>query len=167
MDCMSGREDESNAVREEPSTSLVEIEPGVAVVFGEIPPDVEMEPFPLLPDGVRASITDAVAKTLGIGNVGAQLGQGVSEARGIIRLAPETLRQMQAGAKPWTSGGQNLGTLVSKDGEFVSQVRWLPAGGQGAVALMAALGPAAALVAVQFRLCRSCSSLGLRFAEDS
>ena len=113
---------------------------------------VEMEPFPLLPDAVRASLTDAVAKTLGLGNVGAQAAQGVSDARGIIRLAPETLKQMQAGAKPLTSGGQNLGTLVGKDGRIVSQVRWLPAGGQGAVAVLAALGPAAALVAVPFQL---------------
>ena len=38
------------------------------------------------------------------------------------------------------------------DGKFARQVRWLPAGSAGAVGVLAALGPAATLVAIQWQL---------------
>ncbi len=68
-----------------------------------------------------------------------------------MRLAPETLAALKAGATPLTKGGWALGTLT-KGGKFAAQVRWAPAGAAGVAAGLAALGPALVLAAVQWQM---------------
>lgn len=137
---------------DEPAATLVEVEPGIAVLFGDRVPDgFELFPFPLLGEKARGSLVDELAKATGTLNMGAQVANGVIQARGLVRLAPETIKALGT-SKPLTSGGYNLGTLTSADGKIVSQIRWLPATGSGAVAIVAALGPAAAMLAIQFQL---------------
>lgn len=67
-----------------------------------------------------------------------------------MRLAPQTLAQLKTAA-PIVKDGWNLGTLAS-EGKFVAQVRWLPAGGATAASVVASVGPALALMAIQVQL---------------
>ena len=132
-------------------TVLVSVDDGgTFLVFGSLPGQ-ELTPLTVLSEGQRLRLGEEVARSIGGLNVGAQALKGLTEARGLVRLAPETWQAMKAGSQPLTSGGWNLGTLA-KPGTITNQVRWLPAGSAGAVSVLAAIGPAAALVAVQFQL---------------
>lgn len=134
------------------TSALVEVSPGTALVFGEVPAGFDVIPFSLLSSDDRAAIVDAVAATSSILNVGGQLANGLAQAQGLVRLAPETLRAMQAGATPVQSGGYNIGVLAAQNGKFAAQVRWLPATGAGAAGVLASMGPAIALLAIQIQL---------------
>ena len=136
----------------DPSMSLVEIEPGVAVVFADRLPDgLDVMPFEMMAPQARRELTDRLAMASGLGNVAAQGLQGAVSAQGLVRLAPETLQALQT-ARPLTSGGWNLGVLVSDGGKFAAQVRWAPAVGVQAASFLTALGPAVALLALQIQL---------------
>lgn len=104
----------------------------------------------LTPERAR-DLDDALALGTGIANTALQTLHGINQATGLVRLAPETLAAMRAGAQPLMSGGQQLGTLA-KGGKIVAQVRFLPAGAAGATAALAAIGPAIAIAAVQWQL---------------
>lgn len=134
-------------------TILVSVDnEGTFLAFGGLPGQ-ELTPFTVLSDGQRRRLDEQVALSIGGLNVGAQALKGLNEARGLVRLAPETWQAMKAGSRPVVRGGWNLGTL-GKNGTFTNQVRWLPAGSAGAVSVLAAIGPAAALVAIQFQLAK-------------
>ncbi len=136
----------------DPAVSLVEIEPGVAVVFADQPlVDLEIFSFEQLGPQASRRLTDKLAVASGIGNVAAQGAQGAVAAQGLVRLAPETLQALTT-AQPMTSGGWNLGTLVSSNGKFAHSIRWAPATGAQSAAMLAALGPAAALLALQVQM---------------
>ena len=98
---------------------------------------------------------------LGVGNVAAQGAQGAITAQGLVRLAPETLQALRT-AQPMTSGGWNLGSLVTSKGKIAGSVRWAPATGVQSVTMLAALGPAAALLALQVQL----ASISRRIDEN-
>ena len=144
-----------------PGVSLVEIEPGVAVVMGDRPLeslglpaefDCEVTPFQLMPPGDIQNLADKISLATGGLNLVAQGAQGVVSARGLVRLAPETMKAMKSGMQPLTSGGKNLGVLVGKGGKIAHQIRWVPATGAKATNFLAALGPAAAALALQAQL---------------
>lgn len=110
-----------------------------------------MIPFALTPPEDRAAIANAVGASSSILNVSGQLANGLMPMQGLVRLAPETLSAIQAGAKPLVSGGYNIGTLA-QGGKISAQIRWLPVSGVTAVGLVAAIGPALAMVAMQAQL---------------
>lgn len=101
--------------------------------------------------GTRSSDADAAAISVGGANVAAQVAHGVNTARGLVRLSPDTIAAMKAGAKPVTKDGWYQGTLKVGN-RFSNSVRWAPAGSQGATAVAASAGPAAALMAIQVQL---------------
>jgi hypothetical protein len=133
-------------------TALVEVLPGTALVFGQVPEGFDLIPFALVPPEDQAAIGTAVANATSVLNVGGQLALGLSKAQGLVRLAPETLKAMQAGAVPVHSGGYNLGVLAAQNGRFANQVRWLPATDVQAAAVLANIGPALAMMAIQAQL---------------
>lgn len=136
---------------EEPTDSaLVEVSPGIALVFGQVPEGLDLIPFSLISPDDQAAIVDAVATTSAVLNAGGQLANGLAQAQGLVRLAPETLRAIQAGAVPLQSGGYNIGVLY-QNGRFAAQVRWLPMGANAA-GVLASLGPAVAMIAIQIQL---------------
>ncbi len=112
---------------------------------------MEIEPVPYLREEQVRGLADALASSAGVGNVLAQGWNAYQGSAGLIRLAPGTLAAMRAGATPLTQGGWALGTLT-KGGKFAAQVRWAPAAAAGVGAALATLGPALALVAVQWQL---------------
>ncbi|MDN4479716.1 hypothetical protein [Demequina muriae] len=133
-------------------TVLVEIEPGTALVFGTPPPGQQVAPFTLLPDFDRKDIQRQVATSIAAGSVAAQAAQAMSEASGLVRLAPETLAAINSGAQPIASGGYNIGVLAGEGGKFSSQVLWAPASAGGTAAVLASVGPAVTLLAIQVQL---------------
>ena len=145
----------------DPGVSLVEIEPGVAVVMGDRPLealglpaefDCEVSPFQLMPPEDMKNLADTISLATGGLNLAAQIAHGVVSARGLVRLAPETMKAMNSGQQPRTSGGKNLGVLAGKDGKITHQIRWVPANGAKATNFLAALGSAAAALALQAQL---------------
>ena len=147
---------------DEPMVSLVEIEPGVAVLFADqAPDDLELIPFEMLSAQTTQRLTDKLAMASGIGNLAAQGAQGAMTVQGLVRLAPETLQALKT-AQPMTSGGWNLGSLVTSNGKTAHSVRWAPATSVQSVGMLAAIGPAAALLAIQVQL----ASISRRLDEN-
>ena len=130
--------------------ALLEVEPGVAVLFGEAAPEGwEVEPFGL-GDRSNREIIDALSNAVGAANAVAQGLGGLVSARGLVRLAPETilnLRTMQTVVKD----GYYLGTL-KEGGKFAASVRWMPVAGTQAVSVLENLGPSFALLAISAQL---------------
>lgn len=133
------------------TTALFEIEPGVAVLYGEdVPAGLELVPFTLIDHRTQKSLSTAIAQASGLFNVATQGANGLMQAQGLVRLAPQTLKQLET-ARPLMSGGWNLGGLAS-EGKIVAQVRWLPAGGASAASVVASLGAALPMLAIQLQL---------------
>ncbi|GAA1601904.1 hypothetical protein GCM10009679_01920 [Saccharothrix algeriensis] len=150
------------APTDEPTVSLVEIEPGVAVLFADkAPDDLDLIPFEMLSAKTGRRLTDKLAMAAGIGNLAAQGAQGATTVQGLVRLAPQTLQALKT-AQPMTSGGWNMGTLVTSNSRFAHSVRWAPATGAQTAGLLATLGPAAALLALQVQL----ASISRRIDEN-
>lgn len=135
-----------------PETALVEVAPGAALVFGSIPTGLDVLPVSLLKPAELERMSIALNTATGILNVGAQGLPALMNAKGLVRLAPETLKAMQAGAVPVKDGAYNLGVLAGQNGKFATQVRWMPAAGANAAGVVAALGPALAMLAIQAQL---------------
>lgn len=143
---------ETQPQEEPPAGILVELEPGIACLFGErVPEGVDVIYPPLLPDHAAKEFGTAVGMVVAGINVGAQAVGAAGVFQGLVQLTPATLQALQT-ATPLTSGGVNLGTLVDASGHFVHSVQWVPAGAAGAAAGLAAVGPAVALLAIQIQL---------------
>lgn len=139
------------AANDETTTALVEVSPGTVLLFGDVPEGLELIPFSLVSPADRAALSDAVTRSTGVLNAGAQVAPALAKAQGVVQLAPETLAALRAGATPIQSGGYNLGTLAV-NGKFAASVRWLPATGATAAVVAAAVGPALAMIAMQAQL---------------
>ncbi|MGZ0713117.1 hypothetical protein ACWPKO_32755 (plasmid) [Coraliomargarita sp. W4R53] len=149
-------------VNDESLVSLVEIEPGIAVLFADQPPSgFDLIPFEMLSTQASDDLTNKLAVAFGVGNVGAQVAQGAVAAQGLVRLAPETVQALNT-LQPMMSGGWNLGSLVGSNGQIAASVRWAPAAGVQSTTMLAALGPAAALLAIQVQL----ASISRRLDEN-
>lgn len=154
---MSEADDTSTALDTTPTEAAATLVPldddGSFLVFGRLPESLQLdvEPVPYLREEQVRTLADTLASSAGIGNVLAQGWNAYQGSAGLVRLAPQTLAAMKAGATPLTQGGWALGTLT-KGGKFAAQVRWAPAGAAGVGAGLATLGPALALVAVQWQM---------------
>lgn len=134
------------------TSALVEIEPGLAILYSDrVPSGIEVTPFSLLDRRTQGSLSDAIGKASGLTNLAAQGVNGAMQAQGLVRLAPQTLKALET-AKPVVSGGWNLGTLTTAQGQFAASVRWLPATSASAASVAASLGPALAMIAIQMQL---------------
>ena len=130
--------------------ALLEVEPGVAVLFGEAAPEGwDVEPFGLGDPSDRA-IIDALSNAVGAANAVAQGLGGLVSAQGLVRLSPETLRNLKT-MQTMTKDGYYLGTL-KEGGKFAASVRWAPAAGAQAASVLETLGPSLALLAISAQL---------------
>ncbi|MEU8215616.1 hypothetical protein AB0C47_07590 [Micromonospora taraxaci] len=147
---------------DDPTVSLVEIEPGLAVLFADQPPvGFDVIPFEMMSAEAGRGLADKLAIASGIGNLAAQGAQAAATVQGLVRLAPETLQALKT-ARPMTSGGWNLGSLVAGKGKIAASVRWAPVTGAQTASILSALGPAAALLALQVQL----ASISRRIDEN-
>ncbi|MGN7798148.1 hypothetical protein [Leifsonia sp. 22587] len=142
---------DAGAVDVNPGTALVEVAPGQALVFGDVPDGLDLVPFKLISSADQRAIVSAFAASSSILNVGAQAANALAQAQGLVRLAPETLKALQAGAEPIKSGGYFLGTLRVGN-HFSNSVRWLPATAPTVAGVLASVGPAIAMIAIQMQL---------------
>lgn len=140
------------AVHDEPQVALIEVEPGLAVVFGDNPPaGFDLIPFELMSTSTTETLNDKLAVASGLGNLAAQGVHGAMNAQGLVRLAPQTLKALET-ARPMAAGGWNLGSLVGSNGKIVSAIRWMPATGAQTATFVSSLGPAAVVLAMQLQL---------------
>src|SRR4051812_8602003 len=104
----------NETLSEEPPLEVIETsEPGVVLMKGDLSLlDFDIAPVTFDPHRRDASLVDVAAVATGVVNTAAQLANGVTTAHGLVRLAPETLAALKAGAQPLSSGGWNLGSLT-------------------------------------------------------
>lgn len=111
----------------------------------------KLEPLADFPT-MNEELLRQLAPAIGAANAGAQAAAALQSAHGVVRLAPDTLAALEAGAVPVTSGGWNLGVLATSSGKFATQVRWLPATAATMTGTLASVGPALGLLALQWLL---------------
>lgn len=159
---MSRSEEAVDGPTEEASASLVEIEPGIAVLFGDDQiADFDVVPFEMMNSQARQRLTDQLAVATGIGNVAAQAAQGMQNAQGLVRLTPKTLKDLKT-LKPMRSAGENLGALVDSNSTIRCFIRWEPATAAQSAQILSSLGPAATLLALQVQM----ASMSQRLDEN-
>ena len=142
--------DEAGELAEATSTTLVEVVPGVAVVFGNVPEGVELVDFGLIPGFDREYLSTVLGS---VGNAGAAAGNvvnAISSAQGLYRVTDATLALLQSGGELAAKDGAKLAAIF-KNGKIVAQARFIPYGVTAAQAA-AAIGPAVAMIALQMQL---------------
>lgn len=135
------------------STVLAEVLPGVAVVFGEIPAELELDliDFGLVSAADRKQISTVLASIGNTATVAGNLGNAFAGMQGLYRLSDATQALLKAGGTLAIKDGANLGTVMFPGG-IVAQARFIPVTTVSAAQTAAALGPALAMVALQMQL---------------
>lgn len=132
------------------STTLVEVTPGVAVLFGEVPDGVELIDLDLIPSFDRAQLSTALGPLGNAGTIVGNVAEAMSSAQGLFRVNDATLSLLKSGGQMAAKDGAKLGAIF-KNGELVAQARFIPASMTAATAI-AAIGPAVAMIALQMQL---------------
>ena len=146
-DDSAGRQLEQAA--ETPSIELVEVAQGTAVVFGDVPNELDLFDFGLVPAHDRNVLSTVLS---GIGNattVGGNTANVMSSAQGLYRVNEATLSLLKNGGHLAVKDGAKLGAIF-KDGQLVAQARFVPV--SMTASAVAAIGPAVAMVALQMQL---------------
>ncbi|MEU7449167.1 hypothetical protein [Streptomyces diastaticus] len=135
------------------STALVEVLPGVAVVFGEVPAELnpDLIDFGIVPAADRLQISTVLASIGNASTVAGGLANAFASAQGLYRLSSATQSLLKTGATLAVKDGANLGTVMVP-GRFIAQARFIPVTTVSAAQTAAALGPALAMVALQMQL---------------
>ena len=140
----------SDALELAASRTLVEVTPGVAVVFGEVPDGLELISLDMVPSFDRTQLSTALGSLGNAGTIVGNVAEGVSSAQGLFRVNDATLSLLESGGQMAAKDGAKLGTIL-KNGEIVAQARFIPASMTAATAI-AAIGPAVAMIALQMKL---------------
>lgn len=140
----------SDALELAASTTLVEVSPGVAVVFGEVPDGLELINLEMVPSFDRAQLSNALGSLGNAGTIVGNVAEAVSSAQGVFRVNDATLSLLKSGGQMAAKDGAKLGAIF-KNGELVAQARFIPASMTAATAI-AAIGPAVAMIALQMQL---------------
>lgn len=130
--------------------TLVEVTPGVAVVFGDVPEGMELIGLDLLHAHDRAQLSTALGSIGNLGTIAGNVAEGISSAQGLYRVNEATLSLLKSGGELAAKDGAKLGAIF-KNGELVAQARFIPASMTAATAI-AAIGPAVAMLALQMQL---------------
>lgn len=133
-----------------PSTTLVEVIPGIAVVFGDVPEGLELVDFGVIPDFDRVQLSTVLGSIGNAGTVAGNLANAVTSAQGLYRVNDATLTLLKSGGELAAKDGAKLGAIF-KNGELVAQARFIPAS-ITAAQTVAAIGPAVAMIALQMQL---------------
>ncbi|MGW0666328.1 hypothetical protein [Streptomyces sp. NPDC002746] len=139
------------------STVLVEVRPGLAVAFGEVPAEfiAGLELFPvdlgLVSADDRTRISAALASIGNTATVGGNLANSFAGMEGVYRLGDTARAYLSAGGALAVKDGANLGT-VFLNGKIAHAVRWTPVTAVTAAGVAAAIGPGLAMVALQMML---------------
>lgn len=134
------------------STVLAEVLPGVAVVFGQVPAELELDliDFGLVPAADRKQLSKVLASIGNTATVAGNLGNAFASVQGLYKINDATQALLKAGGTLAVKDGANLGTVISSGG--LAQARFIPVTAVSAAQAAAALGPALAMVALQMQL---------------
>lgn len=135
------------------STVLVEVLPGVAVVAGEVAPELKPDliDFGIVPATDREQISAILASigsaTTAVGNVGAVF----ASVQGLYRIGGTAQALLNNGATLAVKDGGNLGAVMGSGG-ILHQARFYPVNAVSKAPIAASVGPALAMVALQVML---------------
>lgn len=132
------------------STTLVEVAPGTAVVFGEIPHGLELIDFGLIPPDDRVRLSTALAAIGHTATFAGNAANAAAAARGLYRLTQPTIDLLKSSGQLAVKDGANLGAIL-RNGQVVAQARFVPVG-MTAAGVAVTLGPALAMIGLQMQL---------------
>lgn len=140
-----------------PDSVIVEVAPGAALVYGTAPEGFDLVPFRLFTAEDQALIGSALAKASSTLNLGGQVANSLLQAQpGLYQLSAQTIAKMQeTGATLLAAkdGSGLLGNLAAGAGNnWVGNARFVPISGLHAAGVIAAVGPAIAMIAIQVQL---------------
>ena len=140
-----------SAVSDDAEIVLVEIEDGVAMLFGKYSAtDLGLETYDVPEKQTGSWSVDNAAIASGVANFVAQSAHGAMISQGLVRLAPETIKALGSMA-PMTSSGWNLGSLTV-NGKIAQSIRWAPVAGVMGISVIGSLATAVTLLAAQMQL---------------
>ncbi|GAB3309000.1 hypothetical protein EK0264_08315 [Epidermidibacterium keratini] len=133
-------------------TLLAEVLPGVAVVFGDVPDELraDLVGLGLVSEFDRLQLANALAVVGSAASIAGNLGVAAQSAKGLYRLTSETQALLNAGGRLAVKDGANLGTVITSKG--LAQARFVPASALTTASVAAAIGSAAAAIAMQLQL---------------
>jgi hypothetical protein len=135
------------------STVLVEVLPGVALVAGEVPPELKPDliDFGIVPAADRKQISAILASLGNAATLVGNLGNAFAGVQGLYRISDATQALLRSGATLAVKDGANLGTVMVP-GRFIAQARFIPVTAVSKAQTAASIGPALAMVALQMTL---------------
>lgn len=131
-------------------TVIAEISPGIAVVFGPRPLNLELVDFGFVTSSDLAQLSTVLGAAGNSATVAGNVGQALASLQGVYRVNDATQALLASGAKLAVKDGANLGTVLTSEG--LKQARFIPVTGLTAAQTAAAIGPAVATIALQMQL---------------
>ncbi|KGN37613.1 hypothetical protein N803_14470 [Knoellia subterranea KCTC 19937] len=131
-------------------TVIAEVAPGVAVVFGPPPLDLELVDTGFVTSADLTQLSNVLSAMANTATVAGNVGQALSTLQGLYRVNDATQALLASGAKLAVKDGANLGTMLTSEG--LKQARFIPVTGLTAAQTAAAIGPAVATIALQIQL---------------
>ena len=126
--------------------------PGIAVVFGKVPPELESSllDFGLVPTADRAQLSTALGAIGSTATIAGNVGNALAGAQGLYRLS-EHAGPSERGRHARCQGRREpRGDLYAHG--LAGQARFIPVSAVSAASLAAAIGPALATIALQMQL---------------
>ncbi|MEH0577038.1 hypothetical protein QBA54_21640 [Streptomyces sp. B21-108] len=135
------------------STVLVEVLPGVAVVAGEVPPELKPDliDFGIVPATDRKQISAILASIGNAATVVGNLGIAFASVQGLYRIGDTAQALLNSGAMLAVKDGGNLGTVMVP-GRILHQARFYSVNAVSKAQTAASIGPALAMVGLQMML---------------
>lgn len=109
-----GRSDDHSGV----ATVLAEILPGIALVFGCVPAELELDLVDLgfVTSADRAQLSTALSVIGNTATVTGSVGNALAGVQGLYRVSEATKAMLDTGAKLAVKDGANLGTMITSKG---------------------------------------------------
>ncbi|MFE5600711.1 hypothetical protein ACFQ8O_16190 [Streptomyces coelicoflavus] len=135
------------------STVLVEVLPGVALVAGEVPPELKPDliDFGLVPAADRKQLSAILASIGNAATAVGNLGNAFAGVQGLYRIDATTQALLNSGATLAVKDGGNLGAVMIP-GRIMRQARFYSVNAVNKAQTAASIGPALAMVALQMML---------------
>ncbi|MGM1062754.1 hypothetical protein [Saccharothrix sp. Mg75] len=135
------------------STFLVEVLPGVAVVAGEVPPELKPDliDFGIVPAADRKQVSAVLASIGNAATVVGNLGNAFAGVQGLYRIGGTAQALLNNGAALAVKDGGNLGAVVVR-GRIVHQARFYAVNAVSMARVAASIGPALAMIGLQMML---------------
>ncbi|MEW5626520.1 hypothetical protein AB1388_08120 [Streptomyces hydrogenans] len=135
------------------STVLVEVLPGVAVVAGEVPPELKPDliDFGIVPAADRKQISAILASIGNAATLAGNLGNAFASVQGLYRIGDTAQALLKSGATLAVKDGGNLGAVMIP-GRILHQARFYSVNAVSKAQTAASIGPTLAMVALQMML---------------